>query len=325
MVKVRYYPVIDEGSPVRRIIFRALLGLFFIGILALIVVPTYVSFKRSNSQRQDSDISDTLTNNEISDLNNNGFLNESAILVNAQVSLVDPINNIIKLSFSYQASGDVASNSTQPSTAVPISIINDIETKSYPAGSRLPNSDYNVPLFGDVSNYPFETYTGAFGFTIVQGSPTNYTAIHTPVIVSSNLAQFRINGSVQSYPQPDSSEVYYLEFTIKRATTTIAFSVIIVILLWAMTIAACSITLQIILRGRALDLPILALNATLLFAMPALRNSQPSVPPIGIALDVLGFFFNMSLVALSFVTVISMHLMRYQVPKPTVTEVHNKA
>jgi hypothetical protein len=35
----------------------------------------------------------------------------------------------------------------------------------------------------------------------------------------------------------------------------------------------------------------------LLFALPSLRNVQPDVPIIGSAIDVLGFFWNMSMIA----------------------------
>jgi hypothetical protein len=55
---------------------------------------------------------------------------------------------------------------------------------------------------------------------------------------------------------------------------------------------------HVLLRPREPAPPTVGLSVALLFALPAVRNTQPEVPPIGAAVDVLGFFWNMSLTAL---------------------------
>jgi hypothetical protein len=52
------------------------------------------------------------------------------------------------------------------------------------------------------------------------------------------------------------------------------------------------------LRPREPVPPTIGFSIGLLFALPAMRNTQPEVPPIGVAVDVLGFFWNMSITAL---------------------------
>jgi hypothetical protein len=51
-------------------------------------------------------------------------------------------------------------------------------------------------------------------------------------------------------------------------------------------------------RPREPSAPAIGFAIALLFALPAMRNTQPEVPPIGVAVDVLGFFWNMSIPAL---------------------------
>lgn len=51
---------------------------------------------------------------------------------------------------------------------------------------------------------------------------------------------------------------------------------------------ACSVWI----RHRKVEPPTIAVNAALLFALPALRNTQPGVPPVGALIDVCGFFWN---------------------------------
>ncbi|KAI8926398.1 hypothetical protein BC831DRAFT_229063 [Entophlyctis helioformis] len=43
----------------------------------------------------------------------------------------------------------------------------------------------------------------------------------------------------------------------------------------------------------------MAVATALLFALPALRNSQPGAPPIGCTADVAGFFWNMLITGLA--------------------------
>jgi len=51
----------------------------------------------------------------------------------------------------------------------------------------------------------------------------------------------------------------------------------------------------------------------LIFALPALRNVQPGVPQVGAYCDVVGFFWNVGLVAMAAVAISSVWLVRKDV------------
>ena len=53
-----------------------------------------------------------------------------------------------------------------------------------------------------------------------------------------------------------------------------------------------------------------------MFALPAVRNTQPDSPPIGMTLDVGGFFFNMAIIAFAAFLAMLNYIVRYRREKP---------
>ena len=72
---------------------------------------------------------------------------------------------------------------------------------------------------------------------------------------------------------------------------------------------------HLFLRPREPMPPTIGLTVAMMFALPSLRNVQPDVPMIGSAVDVLGFFWNMSIVAFS-VMAFAAAFIGYHKPKP---------
>ena len=61
------------------------------------------------------------------------------------------------------------------------------------------------------------------------------------------------------------------------------------IVTWSITLVIIYVTLQGTLFSRNLSGPLLALPATILFALPALRKTQPDVPTFGTYIDLFSF------------------------------------
>lgn len=59
------------------------------------------------------------------------------------------------------------------------------------------------------------------------------------------------------------------------------------------------LALQIRFKGRPMSSGLLGPPISLLFALPFLRNVQPDVPPFGSYFDILAFYWNMAIVAIS--------------------------
>lgn len=66
------------------------------------------------------------------------------------------------------------------------------------------------------------------------------------------------------------------------------------------------------LRKRQVGTDEAGLMAALLFALPGVRQVQPDVPPIGVSIDALSFFWNMMLVAIALVLMLSAQIGDYR-------------
>ncbi|KAF9203020.1 hypothetical protein BGZ59_001865 [Podila verticillata] len=93
----------------------------------------------------------------------------------------------------------------------------------------------------------------------------------------------------------DPSDTYKISLQIltRRSPTTIGFSLFIVLIMWALSIAIGIIAMQ---------------------ALPALRETQPGIPAIGCAADVLGFYWNMAIIAISSIMVLMSSALRWKEP-----------
>lgn len=67
--------------------------------------------------------------------------------------------------------------------------------------------------------------------------------------------------------------------------------------MWTLSLTILTLSATIWFRDRKVEPPTIGLCASLIFALPAIRNTQPDSPPIGCTVDVAGFFFNMAIVA----------------------------
>jgi ABC-type multidrug transport system fused ATPase/permease subunit len=109
----------------------------------------------------------------------------------------------------------------------------------------------------------------------------------------------------------DSDDNYVgLEMTISRSATVLFFSLFITFLMWGATIAVMLLVLSIIFRGRKIEVGMFSFLSALLFAMVAVRNSQPGVPPIGAFSDFISFFWAEVILALCLMTIIFTWLLR---------------
>lgn len=76
-------------------------------------------------------------------------------------------------------------------------------------------------------------------------------------------------------------------------------------------VLACSVWM----RGRRVEPPTIGFVIGMLFALPSIRNIQPSIPGIGITADVVGFLWNMFIVALSGVLLLLNYIFKYRKEK----------
>ena len=116
---------------------------------------------------------------------------------------------------------------------------------------------------------------------------------------------------------PDLANYLESETQFRRSKTTKFFSVFINILMWLLSLFLLAITVGIWFRKRKVEAPLLAFNAALLFAIPAIRQVQPGVPTIGCIADAVGFFWCMAIVSACLLALMLNYTVKYQAEVPS--------
>jgi hypothetical protein len=116
---------------------------------------------------------------------------------------------------------------------------------------------------------------------------------------------------IQATKTKESDDNYVgIDMTISRSSTVLFFSFFIMFLMWGATIGVMLLVLSIIFRGRKIEVGMFSFLSALLFAMVAVRNSQPGVPPIGAFSDFISFFWAEVILALCLMTILFTWLLR---------------
>jgi hypothetical protein len=253
-----------------------------------IIVPTVSSLAWKENQSR--------TNSII--VSDNYAVNDSfrGVFIDGWVTAVDVVNCQMKMSWIVRPSALLLSETT-PIPAFQNATIIEFDTAkivTFEANKRIATQDTTFSLTECSPNlYPFDNYTVEFNyFRAIQGSK------EIEIVLS-------IGGSLQGWdldPKIDKTYDYDLGIVFAvvgaRSLTVKFFSVFIQCLLWLITLGAFLMTVTFI-HLNFMELPVIALLTTLLFALPNLRNTQPGIPPIGVYADVTGFFWNMVIIAIS--------------------------
>ncbi|KAI9098338.1 hypothetical protein DFS34DRAFT_649922 [Phlyctochytrium arcticum] len=174
---------------------------------------------------------------------------------------------------------------------------------SFKNGQSMGPADLNFPISGDVNKYPFDKWRTLFRLS---GTFTNRTANATQaplsILLNGNapLAAY----SVEFVRMCDASlnrdgTALVFAANIRRALTTKVFVVILTVFMWILSLSVMAVALSVWFRGRKVEPPTIAVAVSMLFALPSIRNSQPLAPPIGSTVDVVGFFWNLVIVAVA--------------------------
>lgn len=97
---------------------------------------------------------------------------------------------------------------------------------------------------------------------------------------------------------------------VRRADNVIVVSILIMVLMMGLAMSVLLMSLQALNSSERSELLPLSLCVTLLFGLPALRNTQPAVPPLGAFGDYLSFLWAEQIVAVSAIILIWTWLIR---------------
>ena len=179
-------------------------------------------------------------------------------------------------------------------------------------GKRMNPIEAVVEIYeGEPMDYPFDAHTAELTFFFepaVKGGETGGNeSIPVTVELRGSVAGLRIDTEYAKESAPDHPVI---EISLQRATTAVFFSVFIMIAMWALAIGVICLVFRVFAGHRKIEISMFSFLGALLFAFPALRNSQPGTPPIGTLSDFLAFFWAEVIVAMSLLSVVLRWLTR---------------
>lgn len=197
----------------------------------------------------------------------------------------------------------------------------------FPKGKRMNPIEVVVELYdGQLSDYPFDKHHADLDMLLdVVSKPKAATShagdeskpeeneeendIPLSVNFSGSLHGLAIKAEKDANEEPGSASI---DIDLERAPTVKFFSFFIMVAMWCLTLGALFLALRVAFGRRKIEVGMFSFMGALLFAFPALRNSQPGVPPIGSLSDFLAFFWSETIIALCLLTILTLWLVRPQ-------------
>ncbi len=158
--------------------------------------------------------------------------------------------------------------------------------ESFAAGGMMTPRTLPVALEGgDVSQYPFDSYSALFGVRVLTGDGA---AVPSVVVADGSMHGYSVD-IARSTREPNGGND--LTISASRAPATLIFAGFIMLLMWTVTLLALLLSAKLIRTSAAIDTPLISLFGVLLFAFTALRNSMPNAPALGALADYLSYFW----------------------------------
>jgi hypothetical protein len=257
----------------------------------------------------------------------------SYVDVSFQVIAINSTSSEMTTRVTFRLNGDLAKDPVTPAVDLKF-FVNGIlgpQEIEFPRGKRINPVIAVFAVDGNVNHYPFDRYSSLIRIMIMkttvarrareaEGQPSSTTAI-----TDEPAGGFVTATPQEGEPLPISSSIIAsipgvkfhgervehrdkgiegFDMTIRRADNVIVFSVLIMTLMLSLALSVLLMCLSALASTEKLELMPLSFCVTLLFGLPALRNAQPAVPPLGVLGDYVSFLWAEMIVAVSAVMMI---------------------
>jgi hypothetical protein len=238
---------------------------------------------------------------------------ENRIDVSGRIVTADPIKGDVVVRLEFTPHGSLASGDglLARDLELYVSSATGKNVHEFKKGKRMSPVEAVVEIYeGEPMDYPFDSHSAELSFFFEPGKggeAGGNESIAMAVEMHGSVAGLRLDTEYAKENTPDHAVV---EISIQRASTAVFFSVFIMIAMWALVIGVISLVYRVFAGHRKIEISMFSFLGALLFAFPALRNSQPGTPPIGTLSDFIAFFWAEVIVALSLLSVVLRWIIR---------------
>jgi hypothetical protein len=233
---------------------------------------------------------------------------ENRINVSGRIVTADPVKGDIMVRLEFAPHGNLASPDGTLARDVELYVAsaNGKNVHEFKKGKRMNPVEAVVEIYeGEPMDYPFDEHHAELNFAFA--APRGSEAIPVAVDMRGSVAGLRLDTDYAKENAPDHAVI---DISLERASTAVFFSIFIMIAMWLLVIAVLFLVFRVFSGQRKIEISMFSFLGALLFAFPALRNSQPGTPPIGTLSDFIAFFWAEVIIALSLLAVVVRWLTR---------------
>ena len=228
--------------------------------------------------------------------------------VSAQIMSVSPVKDSLQVRFGFKPFGKYAADRFgrfASDVTVILATAEGFRPVHLTAGEIPGMLEKDIELDeGSPNDYPFDRYTAQIGISAFAHS--NVSGGSTPVSTVVHYEKDLGNYAVTAGLGPDSTHASVdVRLFIWRSAAILTFSIMMYAAMVLVSTSALILTILVVLRRIDPDFGMMLWSGALLFALPAVRNSLPDSPPLGIQADFYIFMWAESVVAVSMVMLTS--------------------
>ncbi|MEY2508751.1 MAG: hypothetical protein QOG12_301 [Verrucomicrobiota bacterium] len=281
-----------------------IIGLVLLLLFAAAYVYVFTAYKNEGANRAAELTADTQK------------AGENRIDVTGRIVTADPMKGDVVVRLEFTPHGSLASGdggTLARDLDLYVSSATGKNVHEFKKGKRMNPVEAVVEMYeGEPMDYPFDQHAAELSFFFEPSAAKGAEAggnesIPVAVEMRGSVAGLRLDTEYAKENTPDHAVI---DISIQRASTAVFFSVFIMIAMWALVIGVVSLVYRVFAGHRKIEIGMFSFLGALLFAFPALRNSQPGTPPIGTMSDFLAFFWAEVIVALSLLAVVLRWIIR---------------
>ena len=255
------------------------------------------------------------------------------------VTNVNPAAQELTAQLGFRLAGNIGRDEVTPANDLKL-LINNVRGQQefdFPQGKRMNRIEVVFPLNGDLNKYPFDRYETTMWLLMTAPAASNKAQVpKTPgtqpqdaphaeklaigavtlqrnaplplsLALSASIPGIKFRGSVT---RNESTQVTGIALNLSRADNLIGLSLFINLMMTGLAVSVLAMVLQVSTAKGQFDLVPLSMSLSLIFGLPALRNVQPGVPPVGAFSDSVTFIGAELIVAVSAVVTVWQWVLR---------------
>jgi hypothetical protein len=277
-----------------------IIGIVFLIVFATAYALVLCAFKNESENRAAA-------------LSPNEKLGNDRIDASARIVTADPVKGDISVRLTFTPHGSLLSAdgvTLSRDLLLDVSSATGKHAYEFKKGKRMDPVEAIVEIFeGEPMDYPFDRHEAQLSFYFEPAGAATDADKSIPVATElyGSVSGLRI---VADYAKEHADDHVVIDLDISRAPTAIFFSVFIMAAMWSLALGVVFLVFRVLAGHRKIEISMFSFLGALLFAFPALRNSQPGTPPIGTLSDFLAFFWAEVIIALSLLSVVLTWLIR---------------